>query len=124
MYSGDLSPAFSYVYPEILETFVSEARFREVIKRVNEELYEAHTPWSRANIIEGVVGMLTLWIYEDIVDTKAKRKIEKVERYLESVNEELEKEGGAKFIPLRRTGLLNVTPRPIPTPVYAADDVL
>ncbi|KAI5854682.1 Golgin subfamily A member 7/ERF4 family-domain-containing protein [Tricharina praecox] len=124
MYSGDLSPAFSYVYPEILEPFVSEVRFREVIKRVNDELYEAHTPWSRANIMEGVVGMLTLWMYEDIVDTKAKRRIENVERYLERVNEELEKEGGAKFIPLRRTGFLKVIADSIPMPEYAIDDLV
>jgi len=123
MYSGDLSPAFSYVYPEILEPFVSEVRFREVIKRTNDELYEAHTPWSRANIVEGAIGMLTLWMYEDVVDTKAKRRIGDVERYLEKVNEELEKEGGAKFISLKRTGFLNVIPSWAPILECAADSI-
>jgi hypothetical protein len=109
MYSGDLSPAYSAVYPEILDSYVDETKFREVIKRVNEELYAAHSPWSTVNILEGIIGLFTLWLYEDLVDTNAKKRIGGVEKYLESVNETLEKETGAKFIPLRRTGFLTVS---------------
>lgn len=111
MYSGDLSPAYSNVYPEILEPFVDEDRFRQVVKTVNDGLYIAHSPWAVKNIVDGVVGMLTLWIYEDVVDTEAKKRIADVEEYLQDVNEELAKEGmGARFIPLRRTGYLTVSP--------------
>ncbi|KAA8900861.1 Golgin subfamily A member 7/ERF4 family-domain-containing protein [Sphaerosporella brunnea] len=122
MFSGDLSPAFSNVYPEILEPFVEEQMFREVVRRVNEELYAAHSPWATSNIVDGVVGFLTLWTFEDLVDTTAKRKIDAVEKYLESVNEKLEKETGAKFIPLRRTGYLSLDIQ-IPDPEVDASDV-
>ncbi|KAF8245158.1 hypothetical protein K440DRAFT_528356, partial [Wilcoxina mikolae CBS 423.85] len=110
MYSGDLSPAFSNIYPEILQDLLSEERFRDVIRRVNSELYAAHSPWGVWNILEGFVGMLTLWVYEDVFGTFAKRRIQRLERYVEEVNGELEREGlGVKIIPLRRTGYLNVS---------------
>ena len=109
MFSGDVSPAFSNVYPEILEPFVSEDRFRTVVRDVNEKLLIAHSPWGVRNIVDGVVGCLTLWVYEDVIDTAAKKRFVEVEAYLEAVNDELAKEGaGARFIPLRRTGYLTV----------------
>lgn len=111
MYSGDMSPAFSNIYPEILEPYVPEERFRDVVGHVNRELRHAHSPWELANVVDGLVGMLTLWAYEDAVDSAAKRRIAAVERYLKDVNAELAKKGSeARFVPLRRTGYLNVGP--------------
>jgi hypothetical protein len=110
MYSGDISPAFSNIYPEILEDRLSEECFRDVVRRVNSELYKAHSPWGFANILEGLVGMLTLWLYEDVISTTAKRRIDALDRYIDKANAELNEEGlGVKIIPLRRTGYLNVS---------------
>jgi hypothetical protein len=109
MYSGDLSPAFSNVFPEILEPYLTESTFREVIRTVNERLVDAHSPWAWQNWVDGLLGALAFWMVEDVVDTYVKRGCKEVEGYLEEVNQTLEKEGGARFVPLRRTGYLNVS---------------
>ncbi|KAL7268785.1 hypothetical protein RUND412_008579 [Rhizina undulata] len=107
--TGDLSPAFSNIYPEILEPSLSEDRFRMVIARVNRELQTAFDPWNVWNWVDALVGLVTLWLVEEIVDTHVKRKLREVEAYLRAQNEELSRtENGAVFVPLRRTGYLNL----------------
>jgi hypothetical protein len=109
MYSGDLSPAFSYVYPEILDPYITETRFREVVRTVNEGLFAAHSPWTTRNWVEGLVSLLTFWLLEDIFNPGVKKRIREVDHFLEDVNQSLQKEGTpARFVPLRRTGYLNV----------------
>lgn len=110
MYSGDLSPAFSNVYPEILDQFLGEQKFRQVVKTVNEMLYDAHDPWNWGNWRDALLGLVTLWTLEEVVPTRAKRILRQVEEYLMGVNEELRKEGlPARWIELRRSGYLNVS---------------
>lgn len=114
MVFGDLAPAYSNVFPDILEPHVTEDQFRVVVARVNEHLQEAFDPWNMWNWIDAVVGLLTLWLIEELVSTHCKRVLKRVEIYLEERNRELE-EGGQKavFVPLRRTGYMNVSCNPI-----------
>lgn len=89
---------------------MGEQRFREVVKTVNEMLLEAHDPWSLGNWGDAILGLVTLWVAEEVVGTRAKRLLRGVEEYLKRVNEELKKEGlMARIVELRRTGYLNVS---------------
>jgi hypothetical protein len=113
MVSGDLSPAYSNTFPDILEPHVTEEQFRMVIARVNEDLGEAFDPWNLRNWLDAIFGLLTLWILEDFIDTYIKRRLRKVEAFLQEQNVELEKAGSrAVFVPLRRTGYMNVRAPP------------
>lgn len=110
MVAGDLAPAYSNIFPEILEPHVSEEQFRGVVARVNGELREAYDPWNWWNWMDAVLGLLTLWMWEEVVETHCKRVLRRVEGFLEERNREMEKGGQmAVFVPLRRTGYLNVS---------------
>lgn len=107
---GDLAPAYSNVFPDILEPHVTEDQFRKVIAKVNEELKEAFDPWNKWNWVDAILGLLTLWLAEEVVDTHCKRVLRRVEDYLQDRNKELEESGQkAVFVPLRRTGYMNVS---------------
>ncbi|PWW78076.1 hypothetical protein C7212DRAFT_278183 [Tuber magnatum] len=122
MINGDLSPAYSNTFPDILEPYVSEERFRTVIARVNRELAVAFDPWNLWNWLDAMLGLFTLWVLEDIVDTYIKRKLRVVEAFLQQQNEELEKAGSqAVFVPLRRTGYMNLDVQ-IPDPIPPSDE--
>ena len=115
MIEGDLAPTFSNLYPEILDPAgVSEQEFRTLVERVNNELIPAFSPWSIRNLVDGVLGLLTGWIWDDMGFTAVKSRLNNVERYLEEWNREMEgrsKEGpgsAPKVVPLRRTGYMNV----------------
>ena len=110
MFSGDLSPAFTNVYPEILEPYIPEELFREVVGRVNEGLRDAFDPWNMVNWADALAGVVTGFVWEEVAGTRVKRKVEEVEGYLREVNRRLEGRGeGVRFVELRRCGYLNVS---------------
>ncbi|EGX48709.1 hypothetical protein AOL_s00079g348 [Orbilia oligospora ATCC 24927] len=90
MIHGDVSPAFSNTYPKILEPYLGEERFRRIVKTINAELYEAFNPWNWRNWVDAGVGVLTLWFAEDIFGTETKRRLRKIETFLEQQNKEME----------------------------------
>jgi hypothetical protein len=115
MIEGDLAPTFSNLYPEILDPAgVSEQDFRRIIEKINEELIPAFNPWGARNIFDGVMGLLTGWIWDDLGWTGVKGRLERVERWLEEWNRDMElraKEPGTapRIVSLRRTGYMNVS---------------
>jgi len=127
MVYGDVAPAYSNIYPRTLEPYMDEERFRTIIKTLNEDLKLAFDPWSWRNWLDASVGVLTFWLAEDIFGTEVKRRLKKIELFIEEQNREMldvEKKrrmpserdsdhshairGVAKIIPLRRTGYMNV----------------
>ncbi|KAF3907311.1 hypothetical protein ABW21_db0205868 [Orbilia brochopaga] len=148
MIHGDTSPAFSNTYPKILEPYLSEDRFRYIVKTINAELYEAFNPWNWRNWVDASLGVLTFWFAEDIFGTETKRRLKRIETFIEAQNRELEDtlerlrkgeiveedmmrrtdsrdpehavpiSGLAKLIPLRRTGYMNLDIQ-IPNPFTA-----
>ncbi|CZS99925.1 uncharacterized protein RAG0_08185 [Rhynchosporium agropyri] len=115
MIEGDLAPTFSNLYPEILDPAgVSEQEFRTLVERVNTELIPAFSPWNFRNLVDGVLGLLTGWLWDDMGFTAVKSRLNNVERYLEDWNVEMEarsKEGpgsAPRVVPLRRTGYMNL----------------
>lgn len=116
MIEGDLAPTFSNLYPEILDPAgVSEQEFRTIVEKVNNELIPAFNPWGVRNIVDGFIGLLTGWVWDDVGLTGVKSRLRKVERYLEDWNRQMEAkskdgEGSApRIVPLRRTGYMNVS---------------
>ncbi|KAH7360817.1 Golgin subfamily A member 7/ERF4 family-domain-containing protein [Rhexocercosporidium sp. MPI-PUGE-AT-0058] len=115
MIEGDLAPTFSNLYPEILDPAgVSEQEFRTLVERVNNELIPAFSPWNIRNLVDGFLGLLTGWVWDDMGFTAVKSRLNNVERYLEEWNREMEgrgKEGpgsAPRIVPLRRTGYMNL----------------
>jgi hypothetical protein len=116
MIAGDLAPAFSNLYPEILDPAgVSEQEFRTIIEKVNKELVPAFNPWGVRNMLDNMMGLLTGWVWDDLGFSAVKSRLKNVERYLEEWNKQMEgksKEGpdsAPRIVPLRRTGYMNVS---------------
>lgn len=114
--ASDLAPTFSNMYPEILDPAgISEQEFRRVIEKLNGSLIPIFNPYSWRNILDGVLGVLTAWFWDDLGFTNVKTKLNELERWIDKWNVEMEKTTGSeegaiapKIISLRRTGYMTV----------------
>lgn len=114
---GDLAPTFSNLYPEILDPAgISEQEFRRVVEKLNHELVPIFNPYYWRNIVDGFMGLVTGWIWDDLGLTYTKSRLKALEMWIEKWNTEMEKAVGTedsaiapKIIPLRRTGYMNVS---------------
>jgi hypothetical protein len=114
---GDLAPTFSNLYPEILDPAgLSEQEFRRVIEKLNGELVPTFSPYSVRNILDGIMGVATGWLWEDFGFTSAKSRLRRLERWIERWNVEMAKNIGhrdsitaPRIVPLRRTGYMTVS---------------
>ncbi|KAI1393636.1 Golgin subfamily A member 7/ERF4 family-domain-containing protein [Hypoxylon trugodes] len=113
---GDLAPTFSNLYPEILDPAgISEQEFRRVIEKLNGELVPIFNPYNWRNILDGILGLLTGWIWDDLGLTYAKTRLRNLEDWIDKWNTEMEKTAGSdenvippRIVPLRRTGYMNL----------------
>ncbi|KAK0389298.1 hypothetical protein NLU13_2873 [Sarocladium strictum] len=113
---GDLAPTFSILYPEILDPAgLSEQEFRRVIDKVNREVVPAFNPYSPRNILDGAMGLVTGWLWDDFGLSAVKSRLNGLEKWIESWNAEMEKSFGSeeglsppKLISLRRTGYMSL----------------
>ncbi|XXH04973.1 hypothetical protein Hte_011397 [Hypoxylon texense] len=113
---GDLAPTFSNLYPEILDPAgVSEQEFRRVIEKLNGELIPIFNPYNWRNVLDGVLGLLTGWVWDDLGLTYAKTRLRSLESWIDKWNIEMEKAAGSeegviapRIISLRRTGYMNL----------------
>ncbi|KAH7632329.1 Golgin subfamily A member 7/ERF4 family-domain-containing protein [Sordaria sp. MPI-SDFR-AT-0083] len=123
---GDLAPTFSNLYPEILEPAgLSEQEFRRVIQKLNSELVPIFSPYNWRNILDGVLGLATGWLWEDFGFTGVKGRLQNLENWIEQWNKEMEKTVGSedgtippKIVPLKRTGYMTLDIQ-IPDPEIA-----
>jgi hypothetical protein len=119
MVRGDLAPTFSNLYPEILDPAgLSEQEFRRIIEKLNGELIPIFNPFSLRNVVDGVLGVVTGWLWDDFGLTAAKSRLNKLEKWIEDWNVDMEKAMGSiegatapKLISLRRTGYMSVSVR-------------
>jgi hypothetical protein len=115
MLEGDLAPTSSNLYPEILDPAgVTEQEYRTVIEKINNELVPAFNPWAWRNLFDGMMGLLTGWVWDDLGLTGVKSRLKNVETFLEDWNKEMEERnkgvGSApRIVSLRRTGYMNVS---------------
>lgn len=106
MVAGDLAPTFSNIYPEILDPILPESEFRNIINHTNSTLMRAYNPYSVGNWIDGVLGFLTGWFWEDFRPGGVKGELRKLETWIEEWNRSVGSVDGVKLIDLRRTGYL------------------
>lgn len=120
MVAGDLAPTFANLYPEVLDPVISEEAFREIIKKVNDDLQSAFSPYSLRAWIDSLMGVATLWLWDDVGMSGVKGKVEALEKWLENWNQEVGAKEGVRIIPLRRTGYLTLDIQ-IPDPHIGLD---
>lgn len=108
MVRGDLAPTYSNLYPEILDPLLPEHEFRTVIHHINKTLVEAFDPYSWRNWLDGTLGLITGWLWEDSGLAAIKGSLKRLETWIEEWNERNGLREGVKVIPLRRTGYMNL----------------
>ncbi|KAJ5576011.1 hypothetical protein N7535_002937 [Penicillium sp. DV-2018c] len=108
MIKGDLAPTFSNLYPEILDPLLSEQEFRRVVSTVNEGIVKAFDPFSLRNWLDGAMGLLTGWVWDDINAPGTKHQLQKVEDWLENWNREIGDKEGVHIWSLRRTAYMSL----------------
>ncbi|KAL8776994.1 MAG: hypothetical protein Q9213_008058, partial [Squamulea squamosa] len=113
---GDLAPQFSIVYPEILERWVPEQDFRELVTGVNSRLASAFRPEGWRAWKDALLGLCTGWLWEDLggEGVHVKKMVRECERWVEGWNGRRLREGGGgegmgeeglvRVVGLRRTG--------------------
>ncbi|KAK2074357.1 hypothetical protein P8C59_008571 [Phyllachora maydis] len=113
---GDLAPTFSNLYPEILDPAgLPEQEFRRVIEKLNGELVPTFNPYNWRNVVDGMLGLATGWISDDLGLTGAKSRLRGLEKWIEQWNLDMERTMGSeegvmppKLISLRRTGYMTL----------------
>ncbi|KAF6830524.1 hypothetical protein CPLU01_07323 [Colletotrichum plurivorum] len=123
---GDLAPTFSNLYPEILDPAgLSEQEFRRIIDKLNGELIPIFSPYNWRNILDGMLGLVTGWLWDDLGFTGVKARLKRLELWIDKWNKEMEKTVGneditmaPRIISLRRTGYMTLDIQ-IPDPEIA-----
>ncbi|KAL4784611.1 Golgin subfamily A member 7/ERF4 family-domain-containing protein [Aspergillus varians] len=108
MVKGDLAPTYSNLYPEILDPLLPEQEFRRIITTVNDELTDAFNPYSFRNWLDGVIGLITGWIWEDLGAPAVKGHLRRLEDWLEQWNREVGAKDGVRIWGLRRTAYMSL----------------
>lgn len=108
MVAGDLAPAFSRVYPEILEPCLAEADFRNIVDHINTALLRAYDPWRPRAWVDAALGLLTGWIYDDLGFSGMKAEMKALEQWVAQWNETQGAKEGVTIISLRRTAFLSL----------------
>ncbi|KAK5954744.1 hypothetical protein OHC33_004468 [Knufia fluminis] len=106
MILGDLAPTYSNIYPEILDPLLPEQEFRYILDHINTSLVRAFDPFAPANWVDGILGFLTGWFWEDLRGGGVKGELKKLETWIEDWNRNVGASDGVKLISLRRTGYL------------------
>ncbi|KAI9677434.1 MAG: hypothetical protein M1817_006388 [Caeruleum heppii] len=118
--TGDLSPQFSNLYPEILDPLLPEADFRQIITKVNGDLEAAFDPKGWRNRVDAMLGLVSLWVWDDLGLTGVKARLRGVEEWIEKWNREVGEKEGVRILPLRRTGYMTLDIQ-IPDPHIRVD---
>lgn len=108
MIKGDLAPTFSNLYPEILDPLLSEQEFRKVISTVNNGMIKAFDPFSLRNWVDGAIGLLTGWVWDDMNAPGIKGQLQQVESWLQNWNREVGAKDGVHIWSLRRTAYMSI----------------
>lgn len=108
MIKGDLAPTFSNLYPEILDPLLSEQEFRKVIATVNDGVVKAFDPYSLRNWFDGVMGLLTGWVWDDVNASGIKGQLQHVETWLDKWNRDVGSKDGVHIWSLRRSAYMSI----------------
>jgi hypothetical protein len=114
MQVGDLAPTFANLYPEVLDTLMSEQEFRRVVKHINDEVVAAFDPWGWRAWLDNIFGIATGWFWDDFGLTGVKGRLKRLEIWIDQWNRDIGAQDGVHIIPLRRTAYMTVS-LPYPT---------
>lgn len=111
MVVGDLAPTFSDLYPELLaDAGISEERFRRCVEELNGVCVRVFSPKGTRNFVDGVLGLLTGWVWDDIGALAVKSGVREVEAMVERWNFELGQiKAEARWVGLRRSAFMSVS---------------
>ncbi|PHH68425.1 hypothetical protein CDD82_567 [Ophiocordyceps australis] len=123
---GDLAPTFSNLYPEILDPAgMSEQEFRSIIDKLNSELVPIFSPWSMRNVVDGLLGLVTGWLWDDMGLTAVKSRLKTLDKWITQWNTDKQNAMAAeegvmppKIISLRQTAYMTLDIQ-IPDPEIA-----
>lgn len=117
MVCGDLAPTFSDLYPELLaDAGISEDRFRRSVEELNALLIKVFSPRGGRNFVDGMLGLMTGWVWDDIGQLAVKQGVREVEALIERWNGELETiKAEGRWIGLRKSAYMSLDIQ-IPTP--------
>lgn len=121
MVAGDLAPAFSNLYPEILDPLVTEDKFRALITKLNTTLLRTFDPWRLRNMFDVGMGVATGWLWDTLGFAGVKRDLLALEKWIVGWNRDVGAPEGVEIIPLRRTAYLCLDIQ-IPDPQIAIDE--
>ena len=84
-----------------------------MIRGVNKGLESAFDPWGWRNVLDGVVGVATGWLSDDLGLSGGRRRVREVERWVDDWNRTWGGNGkgekqGVRVIPLSRTGFMTL----------------
>lgn len=108
MVVGDLAPTYSNIYPEILDPLMPEQEFRYIIQHINQTLVHAFDPFATWNWIDGLLGLVTGWFWEDFRPIGVKGQLRELDTWIQEWNGKVGARDGVKIISLRRTGFMNL----------------
>lgn len=120
MVAGDLAPAFSNLYPEILDPLVTEDKFRALITKLNTTLLKSFDPYRLRNMFDVGMGLVTGWLWDDLGLAGVKRDLQALETWIEGWNRDVGAPEAVSIIPLRRTAYLCLDIQ-IPDPMISID---
>ena len=119
---GDLAPTFDDTYPRnALQAHISQVDFYRLIESINERLIDAFAPGGARNVLDVLLGAVTLWAWEDLGLSRAKSRLRAVETWIEEWNRTKGAAGKYRVLPLRRTGYMSLDIE-IPAPEIEADE--
>lgn len=120
MVAGDLAPAFSNLYPEILDPLMTEDKFRALITKLNTTLLKSFDPYRLRNMFDVGMGLVTGWLWDDLGLAGVKRDLKALEVWIEGWNRDVGAPEAVSIIPLRRTAYLCLDIQ-IPDPMISID---
>ena len=109
MIAGDLAPTFSTLYPEILEPFLAEGDFRDLVQHINSDMMNIFDPWRPRAWMDAGIGVLTGWLWDDLGMSGSKIELVRLEKWLENWSKDRAQKAQNEYvriIPLRRTAYL------------------
>ena len=118
---GDLAPTFDDTYPHgVLQPHISQSDFYGLIEGLNERLIDAFRPTGARNVLDAVLGVVTLWAWEDLGLSRVKGRLRAVEAWIEEWNRSKGEAGKYRVLSLRRTGYMSLDIE-IPDPEIKAE---
>lgn len=107
--AADLYPQYANLYPEILEPLVSDDEFRFLIANLNMRLREVFDPFTTRAWVDGLMGVLTGFLWDDLGLTQSKKRMRALEQFLLRWNAERVQLGKeVQVVLVRKTGFASL----------------